>query len=150
MRDEAFYASERLQGAAGEAASQIVCEADSIKNADPRFISFKVLEDHYNHVLHFSENEIPWLLEITGENGPDCASRVGAQPLSKVAPDPSTFAALAEKALQRERYWRSRSEFVTPTLGDAYRRLADGNAEVRSRLLKASEHLQSAAELLEF
>ncbi len=152
VRDEAFHAAETVPGEAGEAAGRIVIEADSIRNSDPRFISFDVLKGYYTGQggVRFEDHEVRWLLEITGENGTDCGSRLGEPPLSAATPEAATCELLADKALKRESYWRSRSmAFVSPAAVDAYRRLADCNADLRTRLLAAAERLRAASDLLE-
>ncbi len=74
-----------------------------LERSEQGFAEISALSAYYSHQLaDFSEADINDLLEVTGERGTHCASRLG---LSADA----SLAALAEKALERVSYWTRRS-----------------------------------------
>lgn len=74
-----------------------------LERSEQGFAEIAALSAHYmHHLTDFSDAEINDLLEVTGERGTHCASRLG---LSADA----SLAALAEKAVESVRYWTLRS-----------------------------------------
>ena len=92
-----------MAGFARQHIEDISQRIELLERSEQGFAEISALSAYYSHQLaDFSEADINDLLEVTGERGTHCASRLG---LSADA----SLAALAEKALERVSYWTRRS-----------------------------------------
>jgi hypothetical protein len=145
VRQCAFRLGQQQTGPAGGAARRIAARIDQIEVDELRFREFFLLESYYGGQLVLADDNVRQLFEVTGENGPSCAERLGAQ---KDAP----LASLLVIAKQREHYWREKmyDTFETLDIRDAARTLAESFGEIRARLVDAAEHRRAADELLAY
>jgi hypothetical protein len=145
IRECAFQCGEQLSGPASEGACRIAGNIDSIVADELRFREFGLLESYYRGTLRIDDAEMKQLLDVTGENGPSCAHRLGAgveTPLDQ----------LLSIADRRQRYWHERGNetFAKVETQELARVLAESYAGIRDRISEAQEHLMVAASLLAY
>jgi hypothetical protein len=113
---------------------------EALERSEHGFAELTALSAHYRGALtDFRPDEIDQLLEVTGERGPDCASRLG------LSPDVS-LRLMTETALERIRYWTRRIN--DPRLErdsqHAARTLLRGYEQIAHRIRLAMAHLEMA------
>jgi head-tail adaptor len=95
---------------------QIGNRIEMLERSEQGFAEIAALSIYYrNELADFEQSEIDDLLRVTGERGMNCAVRLN------VSPDAS-LSALAEKAVERVRYWATRAN--DPLLGRGGRQVA--------------------------
>ncbi len=98
----ACFALERhLAGAPLEAVETVHALFEDLGEREIGFRELQVLRDFYEGRLSFSDSDGVQLLQLTGEEGTSCASRVGLNERAIVDE-------VVEAARQRHRYWQSR------------------------------------------
>lgn len=88
---------------AGKVADDIGAQIESLERSEHGFDELKVLADYYHGLLtDLTEDERGQLLEVTGEKGTHCASRLGL-------PIDTPVAAMCAAVEERIRHWAARA-----------------------------------------
>lgn len=102
-----FREQRRLKGEGREAVEEVAGRFDQLVTDEHAFQELRVLRNHYEGRIEFSEDEVQQLLEVTGEYGTSLGERLGLG-------ERATVEEILRVAQERMWYWHRKASDFSP------------------------------------